>query len=431
MKRASGSLRKAISFRKHTWRSLFAAGLFMLTLAAVFSPGSAPTSFALAAPHLATGYVGGTYTSSPSQGPVGAVIVVNGSGVNLPDGTQVDFGYVSDFPTCTAASDSQPGVVHGGAFNGWFRWPSGTGTGTFMLCASASGSDQPFFLRGTSYDVLSASAPQVSITPATLDAGKQATVKGTHFLPSGTRVNLAWQAAGGGQSMALGTVTSNGSGAFTQTFTVPAKSSTGSYALTATVGSGQPPTLSASTTVPVNGITIVAVPTPTAQPSPTAAPTATAPATATAVRTSQQTNPAQNAAPAGTANSGLLLAIALVGLLLIIAALVTGVFLVRRQRELAMNVAPAPGGPTSWHATNDMLASTPTMPGATYPPGSLPFANHAGPDPVTVPRGVATLANGRSKGVIPFDPGLAEAMREAQVSLFATPRPPVAEAVHS
>ncbi|HLI68341.1 MAG TPA: hypothetical protein VKV19_01165 [Ktedonobacteraceae bacterium] len=428
MKRASGSLRKAISFRKYTWRSLFTIGLVLLTLTAVFSPDSAPTAFALAASHLATGYVGGTFSSSPSQGPVGAVIVVNGSGVNLPDGTQVDFGYIADFPTCTAATDSQPGVVHDGAFSGWFRWPSGTGTGTFMLCAAAAGSNQPFFLRGASYDVLSASAPHVSLAPATLDAGKQATVSGTNFLPGGTRVNLAWKAPGGGQSISLGSVASDETGAFTQTFTVPSKSSTGTYTLVATAGSGQPPTLSASTSVPVNGITIVAVPTPTAQPSPTAVPTTPA-ATATATRTNVQTNPAKNAAPTGTANSGLLLVIALIGLLLIIAALAAGVLVVRRQRNLAVNAAS--GGPTSWHATTDMLASTPTMPGTTYPPGSLPLATHAGPDSVTVPRGLATPADGLSKGVIPFDPGLAEAMREAQVSLFATPRPPVAEAVHS
>ncbi len=421
MKHASDPRRKGIFSRRHSGLCIFATGLLMSVLAVFFLPGAVSTSFAFAAPHFFARAE--TYNSSPSQGPVGAVIAVTGSGVNFPDGTQINFGYMPTFPNCTGASDSQPGIVHGGAFSGWFRWPAGTGTGTFQLCAAANGSNQPFFLR-TTYNVLSTSAPQVAVAPATLDAGKQATVSGTNFLPAGTSVNFIWRAASGGQSISLGAVSSDATGAFTQNFTVPSKSGTSSYTLTATAGSGQPPTLSASTTFPVNGITIVVVPTPTAHPSPTAVSTAPATATSTsnAVGTNRPADTTKNNPT--TAGAGLLLLIALGGLLLIVAALVAGVFVVRRQRGLA--VAAASGG-SSWSATSGMLAGGATLPGTGYPRGAS--TAHPGLDHPTIPHG--TSGGGAKREAIPFDPILAEAMREAQVSLFATPRPPVGEEVPS
>ena len=108
---------------------------------------------------------------------------------------------------------------------------------------------------------------------------------------------------------------------------------------------------------------------------------------------------------------------------MIVAALVAGVLFVRHQRELSAAAAAAPGtgrggGPVS---PNPIAMGA----GAAFPYNSDGIAGKP-----TLKR--ASLPNGpvaRDISPVPFDPGLAEAMRQAQVSIFATPRPPVHEEV--
>jgi hypothetical protein len=405
------AMEKGVASRRYAWRLVWVVGVFLPLLAALFF--FAPSPHASAASHN----LARRLTSSPSQGPVGAVIVVTGSGMPSPDGTQIDLGYSTDFSNCNAATDSQPGIVQNHAFSGWFRWPTGTGTGNFEVCASVHGSNSPFFAG--MYQVLSATPPQISIAPTIPSAGKQATITGANFLPAGTSVKLVWPAANGLPSTLLATVTSDNNGAFTQAITVPAHAITGTYSVEALAGSGQPPTMSAATTFHVNGIVITAVPTPTPTASPTASATAaaTSPATSNVSGTRPTTNVNGNTVGGGT---NLLLPVALVGLVLIVAALMAGVYVVRKQRALALAAAAAPPWPAASNMAGDGLAP------AQYQAASqLPF----GIGRSTKPQRAVSPSTPREP--IPFDPGLAEAMRQAQVSLFVTPRPPVGEEVHS
>ncbi len=420
MKRVSGPLmEKRIASRRFLWRLVWVCvvGVFVPLLAALFFFAPSPPAFAVSL------LPARNVTSSPSRGPVGAVIVVTGSRMNSPDGTQIDLGYSTDFSNCNAATDTQPGVVQNGSFSGWFRWPASTGTGTFEVCASVHGSNNPFF-AGT-YQVLSATPPQISIAPATPGAGKQATVTGANFLPAGTSVRLVWPAANGLPSVSLGTATSDNNGAFSRAITVPAHAITGTYSVEALAGTGQPPTLSATTTFHVKGIVIVAVPTPTAAASPTATAAPSPTAAATSPATSNAPGPGQtahvNANPVG-GSTNLLLPVALVGFVVVVAALVAGILVVRRQRALAL---AATSGASPWPPASNMATGNGFAPYQAGP--QLPF----GLGRSTKPHRAVTPGEQRELEPVPFDPGLAEAMRQAQVSLFVTPRPPVGEEVHS
>lgn len=419
MKHAASSTEKGFSLYRYSWRFLLTAGLAVALLAVAFL-----LSYMTPARTFATAQIArfNGFTVSPSQGPAGAIIMVTGTNLRYPDGTLVQLGYTLDFIDCNAAPDSKGGVINNRAFSGWLRWPTSTGTGTFGACALVAG--RTLFI-GT-YHVLSASVPQISVAPTTLNAGKQASVTGANFLPAGTDVNLFWRSVNGGQTLALGTVTSDSTGAFTSTFTVPSRASTGTYSVIATVGSGQPPTLSALKTFHVNGVTIVAVPTPRASPTATAVASPTAQTTATAGSTPAGSSQATHTNdPASLSNgSSMIMPIASGGLLLVVAALVAGILVVRRQRVLT--TTPGSGGP-SWAGAASLEASGAFSPREVYHPNSFagPPAHNRSPMPYTAP----APAGAQDVSAIPFDPALAEAMRQAQVSLFATPRPPVQEEV--
>jgi len=426
MERTSGPQGKGIFLHRQFWLCVFFVSLFAVLLAPLFLASFTPVFAAPLSPAK------NTFAASPTQGPVGAVIVVSGNEVFFSDGTRVDLGYTVDDKTCTIVGGGRTGVVQDGSFRGWFRWPAGTGTGSFGVCATANA----FTFKVGSYQVLSASVPRISMTRPSLQAGKQATVSGAHFLPGGTRVNLIWRSTLGGQSIVLATAISSGSGAFSRSFIVPARSSTGSYVLSAIVGSGSPPTLSASTTSHVDGITIVAAPTPDAHISPTATAAGRIVATATPrVVTKQSANASDE-----TANKmGLFVSFALGGGFLIVLALGTGVLFIRRQRRRA-DVNDPTSGPLLWPEATSMIsggisggpisgpgAFTPWS-GTMYPGGYSPFGS-PGMEYMPVQRVTAPHAALNKTITIPFDPGLAEAMREAQVSLFVTPRPPVHEEI--
>ncbi len=423
MKCNAGPQGKGNFVHRHGWRCVLLAGLLIFLLTPLFFVSLPP----VAAASLV--FAKNAFTVSPTQGPVGAVIVVSGTGLLIADGTRVDLGYTTDDQTCNIVGGGRTGTAQDGAFRGWFRWPASTGTGTFGVCATVGS----FTFKVGSYQVLSASAARIVVTPTTPKAGKQATVSGSNFLPGGVSVRLIWRSTNGGSSTVLGTTVASASGRISYNFTVPARSSTGNYTLTATVGSGSPSTLSASATFHVNGITIVAVPTPVVHASPTAA--ATVPAKASATTRSATTPPAT--AESGQASkTGLFVSIALGGTLVILLSLGAGVLVVRRQRQLAGLQDPV-SGPLLWPEATSMVthsgpvsgpgAVTP-WPGVMYPGGNSPVGS-PGMEYMPPPRNTAPQTMLNKAITVPFDPGLVEAMREAQVSLFATPRPPVNEEI--
>src|SRR5689334_12507536 len=65
----------------------------------------------------------GSVSSSPSSGPVGAIISVSGSGWSEPDGEQVSFGYMIA-SNCSLVSGAQAGIFKNGSFSGSFRFPN-------------------------------------------------------------------------------------------------------------------------------------------------------------------------------------------------------------------------------------------------------------------------------------------------------------------
>ncbi len=215
----------------------------------------------------------GTMTSTPTAGPTGAIIAVSGSGwQGVADGTVVNFGY-SASPSCAAntytpAATAQAAVVSGGAFSGWFLWPTKTPTGLYTVCASIGST----LAVAGSYTVLSAAPARLTISSSTFTVGQQAVVSGSNFLPPQTSVTLALQQLSGGTRIPLGTATSDANGAFSQTYTIPANP-TGPVELIASAGSGSPPTLSASVSFIVYAAP--ATPTPSPAPSPTPGRTAT------------------------------------------------------------------------------------------------------------------------------------------------------------
>jgi hypothetical protein len=424
MKRISGPGQKRTFLSNCCQQIFIAAGLCLFLVLPLSLLSAALSSPAYAAVTAANGF-----STSPAQGPVGTVITVTGS--NISNGMQIQLGYTPDFRSCLVVSDSQVSAIANRTFTGSFRWPVNTGTGNFGVCI-VEGGRQSFVIG--SFQVLSTSPPQVSISPATPDAGRQAVVTGTNFLPAGTNVNLIWQSTDGSQRLVLGSISSDSNGAFSQTLTVPSHSSSGSYTLTASSSGGQPPALSASTTFHVNGITIAPVATPAKSASPTPVP-AEAPTATSVSGAVQTTQPASEASTGkGTdlatgSDSRLLLPIALVGLLLIVLALLAGVLVVRRQRSRFATIR-SNGANLGW--SSSLKRDSATLPAArpVYSMDRRPLViKNQNMEALPVQsRPVSTPVVPDSTS-IPFDPTLAEAMREAQVSLFVIPRPLASEAL--
>lgn len=245
--------------------------------------------------------IGGTVDSSPSSGPVGAIITVSGAGWPEADGTQVSFGYmIAD--NCSTVADSQVGTLSGGSFSGWFRWPVGTALTTYTVCAVIGTQTAP---ANTTYTVLSLSAPQVSISPLTLTAGTQATITGSNYFPAGTTVQLSWQSMTGSTAFTINPATSNSTGSISRTFTVPTmKLASGSYMIVAIAGGGQPPTLSSSATFTYNAPAPRPSPTPSPRPDPTPTLNPSPTVTATVGTTPVTTPTGDSATPAVTQNTG-------------------------------------------------------------------------------------------------------------------------------
>src|SRR5215471_4855698 len=85
--------------------------------------------------HATRATITGSIVSSPSSGPVGAIIAINGSGLPGRDGEQVSLGYMIA-TYCYIVPGSHASTLHGDAFSGWLRWPNGTPLGTYTICAT-------------------------------------------------------------------------------------------------------------------------------------------------------------------------------------------------------------------------------------------------------------------------------------------------------
>ncbi len=406
-----------------SWQFFVALALIVSLLSFAFSFDVSTVSARVVIPN--------SVSISPSQGPVGTMISVSGSGMYSSDGTRFQLGYLPPAHGCTLIPGSQSVTVENHGFNGSFQWPM-TATGNFGVCLMG---DNNVTFQVATYNVLSASPAQIAVSPETLNAGTKAKVTGTSFLPGGTAVSLTWKSVDNGQSFSLGTVTSDASGKISQTFTVAAQSSTGSYMIDAVTTGTPPAALTASTHFHVNGVSIVSVSTPTVpsivattDPSPTASsrPVVTATAPLQSVK-NQPASPARTAStevdPVGKI-SPLIIAITATGFVLILIVLIAGVLLVRRHRALLVTATKT----TVWPDERDVIAGDVFLSEPAYAATPTVFPTYSDPggkDSDKVPAG------NQSAEMFSLDPTLVEAIREAQVSLFAMPRPPVEDKVPS
>lgn len=447
-------------------RFCLASSLALCLTIAIYS-----SARALSPAHPTNKTVTASVVSSPTSGPVGAIIAISGSGWPDPDGEQVSFGYlIASY--CSLVPGSQPGIFHSGSFSGWFRWPGGTPLGTYPVCATFGNTTAP----ANNYTVLSESAPQISISPSILTAGTQATVTGSNFYPANTTVQLSWETANGIVKFGLSPAISNANGLFSKTFVVPSTSLTsGPYKIVALVGGGQPPTLSSSATFTYNAPVPVPSPTPspalnptaTQQVSPTATPTAAASSpvtTPTKVSTplpgSQNTSAGQTPTSGITTNTtttnqptDLLPIVGGIGVLALLAATLIIVLLVRRNKARSQKIVVDVGSPITSSMPFPMNngLNTPIQPwpvptanGGYVGPGPVGQIAHAynsqppvsnqstpfSPQPLQVSPYVDLLnqPNGGSAGsghdhpiITPNDPDFEAIKKQAQIGLYAIP----------
>jgi hypothetical protein len=363
----------------------------------------------------------GAISSSPASGPVGTTVSVSGSGWSQPDGTLVYLGYIVS-SNCSLVSDSQNGSFSAGAFSGWLRWPTNTAVGPYTVCAIISGIGQT--VNAGSFNVLSTSAPQVSITPSALQENQQATITATNYLPASTIITFDWATTSNSIEKTFGTTVSNSSGTALFTFTVPITTlASGQYLIEAIAGGGHPSALFSSANFSYTAPVVPPSPTPSPNPSPSPTPsptqgstptvTVTVPPTATAApspgasatpaATPTQAGGGAGATPTSIANgatptpvtsssgsggsstsggqsNSLILVMGMIGALAVLIALaVVAVILRRRQRQQLARVKPASptappgtgqpmpaGGPGSWGAYGSMPGQF-TMPGMNPP----------------------------------------------------------------
>ncbi len=328
--------------------------------------------------------VSGTLSSSPASGPVGTTISVSGSGWPESDGTTVNFGYLVA-STCSLVTDSQPGNMISGAFQGWFRWPQGTSLGPYSVCAMISGTSY----TASSFDLLSTASPQVSISPSTLQEREQATATASNYYPAGTTVTFYWATTSNKVEFTLSTTISASNGTAIMGFSVPITSLTsGQYLIEAVGGGGQPSALFSSsnftysapvvppspTPSPKPSPSPVLSPTPTQNPTPIASPTTSASATPTVgasttpgvtptrsgtgtgtptqvtnttptpVTSTTGTNGNSNTTPTGQSSGNSLLIAGMIGALALLIVAATFVMVLRRRKggQLARSGDPLP-----------------------------------------------------------------------------------------
>ncbi len=152
----------------------------------------------------------GTLTiDHPTQGPVGAHIfgtVKNGShGHTFAVGYAGAVGCLLNFNAIPGASNFT--IKNDGTATFNFTWPSSTDTGSYFVCARDIASPLQVLQSTNKYEVLSTTAPSITVAPApsaagtptptpdnsgntTFYAGEQVQITGSNFLPGGTTVSI-------------------------------------------------------------------------------------------------------------------------------------------------------------------------------------------------------------------------------------------------
>lgn len=424
--------------------------------------------------HKGGGNTNGAVSSSPASGPVGATIAVSGTGWSAYEGTQVSFGYMIA-SNCSIVPDSQIGVVKGGSFSGWFRWPQGTPLGTYTVCAMIENK----LAQANTYTVLSKSGPQVTIAPTTLTPNEQATITATNYFPAGTSVNLLWASMNNQVDFSISTAPSDNNGTVKLTFPVPnANLPGGTYMIEASVGGGQPPTLFSSVNFTYNPPAHQPAPTPSPAPSspsthtvtptataakgitPTAIPTLTPAATenpgTNQVPTSSTTGSSGGTTPASRPNSMPLL-VGIVGSVMLLLALLSTLLLRRQRRGKVSSTGKAnwtltraaalkditPGQLAPGDGQSLLQASAGTgnsfgvraAIGKDMQPVDLPMGYpqlqvrpYAEPQ-TQLPARAAPIQTVNNLTPVLVDPALEAIKQQVQLGLFATPRQPRDEKV--
>ncbi|MDE1879917.1 MAG: PKD domain-containing protein [Euryarchaeota archaeon] len=197
------------------------------SFACVFSigPTTAPGSHGFTGRDASGNFAGNVFTvtttrelqSSPPSGQAGTSVLFEGSGFAVSSSITLAW---TQGTACTATSSAQ------GAFSCTFAIPAGTAAGAYGFTAT----DGSGGTASTTFTVVTAAAPSLSVTPSSGPVGASFDFTGSAFTPS-SGVQVSW--SGGG---VCGAYTST-SGTFSCTAVVPAMPA-GPEAFTAVDGAG-------------------------------------------------------------------------------------------------------------------------------------------------------------------------------------------------
>jgi hypothetical protein len=407
--------------------------------------------------HAEKEFITGSVSSSPTSGPVGAMISISGSGWPDPDGEQVSFGYMIE-SYCSIVPEAQAGTFNSGSFSGSLQLPNGTPLGTYQICATFGSTTA----NANTYTVLTESSPQVSISFSTQKGKQQATISGSNFLPAGTTVNLFWETTIGNVIFTITPAVSDSNGLISRTFIVSTTIKSGSYKIVASVG-GQQPTLSASapftykvptppptptpTTTPPPTPLPATDPTPTQQLTPTTVPTTVVTAISTptigvtALVGSQNTNTGQTPSSHTTSNdpntnqstSMVLIGSITGGLALLATTLIIGLFIRRKKArsiEIATAVQPTQSSPMSWQnnqldgtlnpITKGSIGVSQPWPVSSTPPSQQQLQISPYTHLLHQPERGNSALTSEAIRLTPDDPNIETIKRQVQMGLFAT-----------
>ena len=208
---------------------------------------------------------------TPASGPVGTHVTVTGS--HFPSGHQVIVGYSSgdcsaNVITITdATGNGATGTVGGnGSVTIVIVWPN-TQPGKYTICVKDTTANTTT-ASATKFEVTSASAPSITVSPNPVGSGQQVTVTGANFMyqPGGGSVEILYgDPSSNGCTTSAGVVTNvNPDGSFTFQFNVPTETATTTLTVEAVSPQGtcgQSPVLEAH-----QSLTVSAAVTPTATP---------------------------------------------------------------------------------------------------------------------------------------------------------------------
>lgn len=192
---------------------------------AAYAGGCGPQKLNIVSPTVQSGF------STPA-GPVGVSVTV--SGTCLPPNMALSL-FVSKDNCSTDSGDTNatPTVDTSGTLaETTFQWPQTT-LGNFVVCAQGPISSGFQIASSTSYKVLSATAPSITLSSDSVNSGDTVTVTGKNFVPSGIQLNIRIAIANSddcGKTVAQ-TVSTGNNGTFTSTFQAQAVSSPQQFAV--------------------------------------------------------------------------------------------------------------------------------------------------------------------------------------------------------